>query len=123
MALLGEVHAWPVGAHDAKEALRVKALIFQRMGYDWRHDQQDPDVSMRGTTERFHQSDARVRIVTAPARGSKSLERVSGLSDVTPIVSRPIRWVGRGHEVTKKPGASESLCSSLSLHLLCWRFS
>jgi hypothetical protein len=50
----------------------MKAFYFERMGYDFSFDEADPDPSKRGVTKRFHQSDAAVRIVTAPARGSKS---------------------------------------------------
>ena len=71
--MLGEggVGAFPVGCRTREEALKMKAYFFEVMEYDFTHDEADPDPRFRGTTRRFHQSDAKIRIQTAPARTSQ----------------------------------------------------
>ena len=72
MPMLGEIEARTIGCKTREEELKMKGYFFEVMGYDFRHDENDPDERKRGTTRRFHQSEAKIRIQSAPARSSKS---------------------------------------------------
>jgi hypothetical protein len=95
--MLGEIQALPVGCKNHEEALRLKAYYFDIMGYDW-HAEKVKD---------FHRSQAPIKIITAPARGSKSFSAapevvVTAITPTEPRTSSLTWLVGTSYDSNKE---------------------
>jgi len=94
--MLGEIEAWPAGCSNLEEALRMKDYYFQICGYQWYADE----------VKRFHQSQAPIRIVTAPARTSKSYstfpEIIAGAMPTNPPTSSLTWSIGPTYDTNKE---------------------
>jgi hypothetical protein len=95
--MLGEITPYPVGCKNRQEALRLKEWAFGVMDYNWHADE----------VKRFHESDARRRIITAPARGSKSFTTTPEVLATVLVPTDPgtssLTWfIGTSYEVNKE---------------------
>jgi hypothetical protein len=97
MPMLGEIEALPRGCKTFEESLRLKEWVFSIIDYEYHV----PEVG------EFHASDAPVRIVSAPARGSKSYstqaEVISTVVMPTDPLTSSLTWLtGPRYETNKE---------------------
>lgn len=97
MPMLGEISPLPVGCKTYAEALALKEWYFKIIGYDWHADE----------VADFHVSNAPIRIITAPARGSKSYSAAAEVVATALMPTEPrtssLTWlIGTRYETNKE---------------------